>query len=61
MEGAIANRIGESYNIHARQYGFQSGLSPTLTLMDVNALIKAGWDKIATLDLTKSCDRVNRY
>lgn len=41
------------------QYGFQMGLSPSMTLMDVNTLVEAEKDRITTLYLTKAYNKVN--
>lgn len=60
IEIAMATRLASSIQVHGRQFGFQKGLSPISTLIDVNALIKEGHHRLATLDLSKAYDKVNR-
>lgn len=60
IEAAIAELIARSLPIFGRHLGFQKGLSPTITLLDVDAIVKGVNNRIATLYLTKAYDNVNR-
>lgn len=60
IETAIAETVAAKVKIFGRQYGFQTGLSATLTLLEVNSIVRSGRKKIATLDLAKAYDKVNR-
>lgn len=57
---AIAVKVSRSSKVQGRQFGFQSGLSPATTLLDMDKVVKGGWKKIATLELAKAYARVNR-
>lgn len=54
-EGTMAKKL----TICGRQFGFQKGLSPKITLTDVDTVVRRGQDRIPTLDLTKAYDKVN--
>lgn len=60
IEAAIAERISKSLSIFGRKFGFQKYLSPIMTLLDVDAVVKEGKNSIATLNLAKSYDNFNR-
>lgn len=60
IEAVIAREVAKNVSIYARQYGFKARISTILTLIVVNTLVKADVNKIATLDLTKAYDKVNR-
>lgn len=56
----ISEKILENLNIFGRKYGFQRSLSPSITLMDVDAVETTETNMIATLYFSKAYDRVNR-
>lgn len=60
IEASIAARRVKQLPICGLQFGFQKGLSSAITLTEVDALIRGGQYRIATLDLTKAYDRFNR-
>lgn len=60
IEASLAEKVAKLLEISSRQFGFQNFLSPTVTLLDVDALLKSGTNKIATFDLAKGYDSVNR-
>lgn len=40
VETALAGRITKKIEVHNRKFGFQKGLSPKVTLVDVDAAVK---------------------
>lgn len=46
--------------MYGRQFGFPRGLLSTITLLDVDAVVREGKSLVATLDLAKAYDKVNR-
>lgn len=60
IEKAFVYLIARKIDIHWRQFGFQHGLSLSMTLIDVDALVKSGQKRIPTPDLTKAYDKANR-
>lgn len=60
LQTALATKIATKLLICGRQFGFQKGMSPAITLTEVDTLIRKGNERVATLDLTKAYDRVNR-
>lgn len=60
MEVALTEKLSKQLVVNSRQYGFQKGSSPTATLLDVDALVRSGRNKIAVFDLAKSYEKVNR-
>lgn len=59
IKAAIAERISKVLKLFGRNFGFQKGLSPKITLLDVDAVLKEGRNSIATLNLAKAYDKVN--
>lgn len=57
VEEVTPERIMNSRKAYGRQFCFQRRLYPTVTLMDVNAVVKAGKNRIATLDLAKEYEK----
>lgn len=60
IESAIVERVSRKLKVFGRQFGFQRRLSATVTLLDVDAVVRSGRNKVATLDLVKAYDKVNR-
>lgn len=60
IEGAVGDFLLRTTKVLSRHFVFQKQLSPLITLTDVDTLMKHGMNKIATFDLTKAYDRVNR-
>lgn len=60
LKTAVKSKIAKKLSVFVRQFGFQNGISPAITLTEVYTLIRKGNDRVATLDLTKAYDRVNR-
>lgn len=60
VETAIAEAIAKKLKVCGRQFGFEKGLSPSITLKDVDTLVRGRQSRITTLDLTKAYDKVNR-
>lgn len=60
VEATIEEELAKKLEVNSRQFCFQKGLSPTVTLLDMDATVKCGRNKITTLDLAKAYDRVNR-
>lgn len=60
IEGAMGDAILRTTDFNAMQLGFQNGLSPIITLTDVNSMVNACFNKIKTLELAKSYYQVNR-
>lgn len=56
----IVENLAASIEVHERPFGFHRGLSPAPTLLDGDSLVKIGMNKVATLDLAKAYDKVNR-
>lgn len=56
---AIAEQVGAKLDVYEWQFGFQWGVLSAATLMEVDAVVKEGRNKIATLGLTKAYDKVN--
>lgn len=57
---AIEDRILKILTIGARKFVFQRVFSPTISLLDVDAVVRAGREKIAALDMPKAYDKVVR-
>lgn len=60
IESALAGRLLRKLKVVGREFGFQRGLSSTITLKDVDTIVKNGRNRVATLDLSKAYDRVDR-
>lgn len=54
IESAIADRILKETQIGGRKFGFQRVLSFSVTLLNVDAVVRAGRNISATLDLSKA-------
>lgn len=60
IETEILGHLSRKLELYGRKYGFQSGLSPTVTLIDVEAVLRSRKNKIEKLDLAKADDKFNR-
>lgn len=60
LEAAITTKIANNLNVFARKYGLQLVLSPVVSLLDVDAVVKGCYNKIGTLDLSKAYYKINR-
>lgn len=58
IETVNAEQIARILPIFGRQFGFQRGFSPPITLMELDSIVKEGNNRIATLDLKKAYDKV---
>lgn len=57
-EYALIGKLTRNLTIHGRQLGFQKGLSPEMKLLDVDATVKCGLNRVAYRDLAKAYDKV---
>lgn len=60
VETALADQISRNIDVNSSQFGFQKGLSPTMSRLDVDAIVVEGRNKVTTSDLSKAWDRVSR-
>lgn len=56
----IGDAILRTTDVTTKKFSFQKGLSPIITLNDVDSMVKAGSNKIKTLYLAISYDQLNR-
>lgn len=60
VEATIAEKISKRLHLFARQYGLKRGVLPTVTILGVDELVQGGKNRVATRDVSKTYDKVNR-
>lgn len=60
IEAAIAGKIARFLPRCSRKVGFKKELSPEITLTDVDEIFRGSNNRIATIDLSKAYEKVNR-
>lgn len=60
IEPVLAASISKELKVYGRHFGFQRGLPPKITLLNIDAVVRVGRNIIATLDLAEVYDRLNR-